>query len=62
MTDELEDIQFKFKPKLYKMFCQNLKKLYLSNGTIASIKCFSNFKRLETVFISTILFIKVKIR
>lgn len=40
MTTELCDIAIKWKPKLYSSFCENLKKLFLSNGTIESIKCF----------------------
>ena len=53
MTTEMEEIAIKMKPKLYSSFCKNLKKLFLSNGNIESIKPFVNFENLETVFIST---------
>jgi len=52
MTGEMDEIYDKFKPKLYDTFCKNLRKLFLSNGDIESIKCFKNFVNLETVFIS----------
>lgn len=39
MTTELEDIATKFAPKLYSKFAENLKKLFLSNGEISSLKC-----------------------
>ena len=53
MTNEMDEIGFKLKPKVFKNFCRNVKKLYLSNGSIASIKCFEKFYNLETIFIST---------
>lgn len=40
ITTEMEDIVVKFKPLLYSTFCNNLRKLFLSNGQIKSIKCF----------------------
>lgn len=46
MTNELEQIATKFKPKLYNNFCQTIKKLFISNGNIESIKCFANFVNL----------------
>lgn len=39
------------KPALYDMFCNNIKKLFLANGGITSIKCFAKFVNLEFVVI-----------
>ena len=46
MTNEFEEIATKFKPKLYYNFCQTIRKLFISNGNIESIKCFANFVNL----------------
>jgi hypothetical protein len=43
MTNEFEELSTRMKPKLYNMFCKNIKKLFLDNGNIASIKCFGQF-------------------
>lgn len=48
----MEEFGLKLKPRVFKNFCRNVKKLYLSNGSIASIKYFENFYNLETIFIS----------
>lgn len=39
------------KPALYEMFCNNIKKVFLANGGIASIQCFAKFVNLEFVVI-----------
>ena len=39
-TTEFDDLSLKIKPHLYDVFCQNLKRLFLANGFISSIKCF----------------------
>jgi hypothetical protein len=46
LSTELDDISFKIKPALFDMFSHNLKKLFLANGQITSIKCFSKFVNL----------------
>ena len=51
MTTELEDISVKMKPALYDTFCNNLKRLFLANGEINSVKCFAKFVNLEFLVI-----------
>lgn len=43
MTTEMEEIATKIKPKLYARFRNNLRKLFLSNGNIESIKFLGDF-------------------
>jgi len=51
MTTELDELSTRMKPKLYDSFCRNIKKLFLDNGSISSIKCFVQFPCLEFVAI-----------
>jgi hypothetical protein len=46
MTTEFDELSSRLKPKQYNMFCRNIKKMFLANGSIASIKCFSGFPNL----------------